>query len=153
MTSSLTVTPLYAGICGCFYFVLCLQVVRQRRKLRVSIGDGTLEILRRVAKDPKDEAEALKQYSPLMKAIRSHGNFSEYVPFILLLLGLLELNGVAKERIHYVGIGLVASRLLHHIGLTQMKLGPNFGRFVGTLSSFGLVLGTAIANIYVYTQK
>ncbi len=64
------VTGFYAALLAIFYVVLAFAVVRQRMKLRVGLGDG--------------------QQPSLIKAIRIHGNFAEYVPFALLLLLLLE---------------------------------------------------------------
>ena len=40
-------------------------------------------------------------------------NFAEYVPMILLLMGFAELGQSPDWRIHFVGIALLAGRLLH----------------------------------------
>ena len=49
--------------------------------------------------------------------IRRHGNFTESVPFALILLGFLELNGASPGVLHGLGIALVIARIAHPIGL------------------------------------
>ena len=53
----------------------------------------------------------------LATAIRRHGNFTESVPFALILLGFLELNGASPGLLHGLGIALVVARIAHPIGL------------------------------------
>lgn len=119
------VTPLYAGLLALWYLALSLRVVQKRNK--VSLGDGgDTELLRR---------------------IRGHGNFAEYVPLILVMLGFMELSRVSLYLIHAMGITLLVSRLLHGYALsytTQFK----FGRFWGALLTF-VVLGVcAVCCVY-----
>ena len=45
--------------------------------------------------------------------MRRHANFVEYVPLALILIGLLEFNGVASNYIHYLGAALLLGRVLH----------------------------------------
>jgi len=112
------VTPLYAGLLAIWFFVLSWRVV-QRRGQGVSLGDGgDNELLRR---------------------IRGHGNFAEYVPFILLMMALLELTRHSTLLLHALGITLVVARLLHGIPFTFTD-SWKFGRFWGTALSFGLLL-------------
>jgi uncharacterized membrane protein YecN with MAPEG domain len=65
----LIITPLYAGLLALLYLVLSYRIVVLRRN-KVSLGDGGNPILQR--------------------RIRAHGNFSEYVPMILIMLGILD---------------------------------------------------------------
>ena len=58
------------------YTVLGLQVSRLRRGNRVLFGDG----------------DNIK----LRSAIRAHANFAEYVPLIVLMVGLLEMSGMRR---------------------------------------------------------
>jgi hypothetical protein len=53
----------------------------------------------------------------LATRIRRHANFTESVPFALILLGFLELNGASTGLLHGLGIALVASRIVHPLGL------------------------------------
>ena len=142
------VTGFFAGVLGFGYMALSFLVVHHRRRLGVSIGDGSDKIIKMIydavaaAKAPEHPLEkSVDRFAPLGKAIRTHGNFGEYVPFSLLMLGLLEANkAVAHNTLVYLGLFLVASRVSHFIGLYGFKkAGPNVFRFFGALSSFGLL--------------
>ena len=116
------VTALYAAVLSVFFIALSLWVIYLRRNLRVGLGDGGHHVLKR--------------------AIRTHGNFVEYVPFSLLLLGLLESMGEQQETLHAIGITLLAARSLHIIGLSQNH-GKSLGRFWGASLTFAAILATA----------
>ena len=92
-----TVTLLYAGILGIISIILAFGVGAKRGSTGVSIGTG-------------DDAE-------LLVANRRHGNFIEYVPLALILMALLEMNGVGAITIHAFGAVLVVSRICHPLGL------------------------------------
>jgi len=47
--------------------------------------------------------------------MRSHGNFVEYVPFALTLIGLAELNGASSAYMHSMGSLLLISRVVHYV--------------------------------------
>lgn len=53
----------------------------------------------------------------LGRAIRVQGNFVEYVPLALALIGLNEWMGVAPWVVYTFGLALVASRIVHALGL------------------------------------
>ncbi len=111
------VTPIYAGLLALLYFVLSYRVVLMRDK--VSLGDGGNPILQR--------------------RIRAHGNFAEYVPFILVMLGFLELNHLPFYALHILGLTLLIARLLHGYSLSFTE-SFKFGRFWGTALTFFLLL-------------
>jgi uncharacterized membrane protein YecN with MAPEG domain len=50
-------------------------------------------------------------------AIRRHANWTEHVPFALLLIALLELNGGSAGLLHGLGVTLLVARVLHPLGL------------------------------------
>jgi uncharacterized membrane protein YecN with MAPEG domain len=66
------VTLVLSSFMGFMSVWLALQVIKNRRKHKISLGDGGID--------------------ELARAIRAHGNFSEYVPISLILLGASELN-------------------------------------------------------------
>ena len=68
----------------------------------------------------------------MTRRIRGHANFAEYVPLILVLLGILELNGTAAWVLHALGATLLVGRLLHGYALAFTTQNV-FGRSVGTL--------------------
>jgi uncharacterized membrane protein YecN with MAPEG domain len=114
----LTITPLYAGILAIWFVVLSMRVVAKRRA-GINLGDG-------------GDADMLRR-------IRAHGNFAEYVPLILVMMVMLETGGViAPWVLHTIGIALVIARVIHGIALAFTKKWF-FGRFGGTLATFILL--------------
>jgi uncharacterized membrane protein YecN with MAPEG domain len=110
---------LYAGLLGLLLLALSVQVVRARRRYRVRLGAGTEE--------------------GMQQAIRVQANFTEYVPFAVLLLVLAEITGLPTFAVHVAGILLVASRVLHALGLSRSP-GRTFGRFYGTAGTWLVIL-------------
>ena len=113
----MVITPLYAGFLAIWFVLLSYRVV-QRRGHGVSLGDGG------------DQA--------LLRRIRGHGNFAEYVPIILLMIAFLELNQLHPLVLHGLGLSLLVARLLHGIALSFTE-SWTFGRFYGTLITFLLL--------------
>ena len=120
------VTPTYAGLLALVFFVLSLRVVALRGH-GASLGDGGNPVL--------------------LRRIRAHGNFTEYVPFILLMMGILELSHFSTYLLHALGITLVVARLLHGYALSFTDK-FKFGRFWGTALTFGLVLVCGGLSLY-----
>jgi uncharacterized membrane protein YecN with MAPEG domain len=93
------VTLLVAGLHGLLLLMLVWPIVATRRGRRIGLGDGG---------DPA-----------LLRRIRAHANFIEYVPFALLLLALLETGGLRREWVALLGGVLLVARVLHAIGLSR----------------------------------
>ena len=121
----MTITPIYAGILAIIFFALSVRVVAVRG--RVSLGDGG---------DPL-----------VLRRMRGHANFAEYVPFILLMMGILELSHFSIYFLHGAGIVLVVARLLHGYALSFTEK-FKFGRFWGTALTFGLLLVCGVLCLY-----
>ena len=115
----MTVTPLYAGLLALLYLVLSYRVVQMRGPGFPSLGDGG--------------------NNALMRRIRGHGNFAEYVPLLVLMLGSLELGQLPAPWLHALGASLLVARVLHGAALSFTD-GWKFGRFWGTLLTFVLLL-------------
>lgn len=113
------VTALYTGILGILLIILSALVIRGRFKYQAGVGDNGNEAMQR--------------------CIRVQGNFVEYVPVAILLMMMCEMSGTQAQTIHYLGIGLVVSRILHAVGLTCSS-GPTPPRFLGTIGTFLLIL-------------
>jgi len=113
----------YAGLLGLLLVALSAQVVLARRRYRVGLGAGSEE--------------------GLQQAIRVQANFVEYVPFAVILLVLAELTGLPLPALHGAGVLLVASRILHAIGLTQSP-GRSFGRFYGTAGTWLMIVALSL---------
>jgi len=114
----MVVTAFYAGLLAVWFLVLSTKVVL-RRQSGPSLGDGG---------------------NPLMlRLIRGHANFAEYVPLIVVMMGLLELGHTSVYLLHALGITLLVGRLLHGYSLSFTEH-HKFGRFWGAALTF-LVLG------------
>lgn len=60
----------------------------------------------------------------LARRIRIHANFAEYVPFTLLLIALLEMQGAGRTAIHVLLIALLAARVAHPFGMLAPENSP-----------------------------
>lgn len=67
----------------------------------------------------------------LLRVIRGHANFAEYVPFILLMMAMLEIDHTSIYVLHALGIALLVGRLLHGYALSFTQR-FKFRRFWGT---------------------
>jgi len=121
------ITLLFAALNGLLLLALVGRVSRLRHGRRIGFGDGG---------DPE-----------LARAIRVHANFVEHVPFALLLLGLLELNGLAAPWLWAFGGALLVARLMHAAGLSKTS-GASFGRFYGTALTWVAILAMALAGLW-----
>lgn len=115
----------YAGLLGLWYLVLSFRVIQKRRKIH--LGDGG---------DPD-----------MIRRIRGHANFSEYVPLALILLGILEVSGTRLWIIHVLGVVLLIARLLHGIALSFTEKWF-LGRFLGTVLTFVVLLVASLLCIW-----
>jgi uncharacterized membrane protein YecN with MAPEG domain len=122
------ITLLYAGISALILLGLSARVVGLRRKHQVGIGTGAVTALER--------------------AVRAQANFTEYVPLALLLIALLELNGLDAWVIHGFGAVLVIGRVLHAQGLNR-SAGTSAGRFIGTLLTWLVLLAAGLTAAFV----
>lgn len=121
------ITPIYAGLLALLYLVLSYRIIKMRGPGGPSLGDGG---------DPM-----------LLRRIRAHGNFAEYVPFILLMIGMLELGHFPGYALHALGLTLLIARLLHGYALSFSE-SFKFGRFWGTALTFLLLAVCAVLCIY-----
>ncbi len=117
------ITGLYAALLALMFVGLALAVVRQRFKLRVGLGDGN---------QPE-----------LIKAIRIHGNFAEYVPFLLVLMFMLESQQASSWQLHLLGSLTLGGRLLHLLGLLSSS-GTSIPRFFGMIATFIALIVAAV---------
>ncbi len=90
-------TAFYAALAAFFLIYLSFRVIAARRRARVAIGDG--------------------EDRTLQRRIRAHGNFAEYAPLALILMGLAEAQGAPLWTVHVLGLALLAGRALHAYGV------------------------------------
>ena len=124
------VSFLYAGLLGLLLIALSTQVVLARRRYRVRLGTGTEE--------------------GMQQAVRVQANFVEYVPFAVLLLVLAELTGLPGPAVHGAGLLLLASRVVHAVGLSRSP-GVSFGRFYGTAGTWLTIVALSVWLLYATT--
>ena len=121
----MVVTPLYAGLLALFFLVLSWRVIQFRQR-GISLGDGG---------DPR-----------MLRLIRGHANFAEYVPLILLLMGFLESGHASIYILHALGIALLVARLLHGYSLSFTDR-FRFGRTWGAGLTFAVLGVCAILSL------
>ncbi len=122
----MTITPLYAGILSLIFVYLSFRVIGMRRTAHVSLGDGGNPLL--------------------VRRLRVHGNFAEYVPLTLILMLLLELQGKPDWLVHGVGLALLCGRLIHAVGVAREPENYKI-RTVGMGLTFGALITGAMANL------
>ena len=124
------ITALYAGLLTLIVIALGGVIGPMRLRTGISILHG-------------DNME-------LATRIRRHANFTESVPFALILLGFLELNGASTGLLHGLGIALVASRIVHPLGLQHDNVrNPLRGIGAGVTTLVTLVAGVMLIWGYV----
>jgi len=122
----LNITPIYIVFLSLMLIPLAVKVIRLRWAHGVSLLDGG--------------------HSDLTRAIRAHGNFTEYVPINLLLLAFSEINNAPVWSLHLLGSILLLSRLLHAHGIHHKNFkARKFGMyltFITLISGSGLLIST-----------
>jgi uncharacterized membrane protein YecN with MAPEG domain len=120
------ITAFYAGLLGLLFLALSARVIQFRQR-GISLGDGG---------DPR-----------MLRVIRGHANFTEYVPLILVLMLILELAHTSLYVLHALGITLLAGRLLHGYALSFTRH-FSFGRFWGAALTLGVLLVAALLCLW-----
>ena len=126
------VTAFYAGIFALFALYLSFQAGSYRGKSGVSVLYG----------DPVN--------MELAQRVRRHQNFLEYVPMIVILMALMELNGGSTTFIHSVGASLVVARVAHAVGLQHANM-AHIGRLIGAGGTALITLVAAGYTLWIVT--
>jgi uncharacterized membrane protein YecN with MAPEG domain len=124
------IAAFYAGLTGLLLVVLALRVSVLRMRLKVGLGDGGDETLRR--------------------AIRVHANAVEWALPILLLLALAELNRAPAMLLHVCGIALLIGRVLHALGVSRAS--KSSGRFLGIALNSAALIILAAWDIWAFVR-
>jgi uncharacterized protein len=120
---AVTITPLYAALCGLLLLVLSMRIVVVVRAKGVGFGDGG---------NPD-----------FTTVVRGQGNFIEYVPIALILIAFAEAGGTSGTWIHAMGAALVIGRISHPLGLTHDPK-PNPFRLIGMMLTWIPILAASI---------
>jgi uncharacterized membrane protein YecN with MAPEG domain len=120
-------TALYAGLLAPLFIVLSARVIGRRRNAHVALGDGS---------DPL-----------LLRRMRVQANFTEYVPFALVMLALAESSQAPAWLLHPMAALLLVGRYLHAYGVSQEheNMSLRVAGMACTLTSIGLLGATCLA--------
>jgi uncharacterized protein len=110
------VTSIYAALLSLLYVLLSVRVIGVRRSLRIGLADGGHRLL--------------------IRRIRVHANFVEYVPLALILMLLAETQRGPKSLVHVIGLLLLCGRLVHAYGVGQ-EPEVRYCRSIGMVLTFG----------------
>jgi len=119
----LPVTLTTAGGTALIALWLAMRTGGARRAAKISIGDGG---------DPA-----------LICRMRAQANFTEYAPFILILIALIEFSSGTSTWLWVASVAFLLARIAHPLGMDGMK----FGRSIGTALTFLLLLGLGLYAI------
>lgn len=125
------IVPFYAALLALIFVALSVRTLRLRRRLKIGIGDG-------------GDAQ-------MLRAIRVHANFAEYVPLSLILLYFAELQGAPTGMAHLLGSGLLIGRLAHAYGVAQASENYRF-RVFGMAMTFTTLLVAASFVLFAYVS-
>ncbi len=114
-----------ASILTLVCIVLVARVGQARAVHKVSLGDGGAQ--------------------DLIVRIRTHANFVEFVPLLLIVMGLLEMGGANRMFLAAFGGLLILFRIFHAIGMPRPA--PNFFRASGAIGSFVLMIVAAVYGL------
>ena len=125
--NALPITLVTASILGLMLVWLSARVIGSRVKTETLIGDqGSTELL---------------------FAVRTHGNFTEYTPIFLILLGLLEYSGANSTALMVLAGLFVVGRPLHVMGMgEEVNLKP---RQFGMIFTFTAIIAASLYGLYL----
>ena len=84
--------------------------------------------------------------------MRAHSNFAEYVPLSLLLILFVEASGAKPLFVHALGASVVAGRMSHAFGVSQIKEQYAF-RVLGMALTLGPIIVAAVGLLFVYVGQ
>lgn len=129
--TGLPVTSLYAAVLGLLMVPFSISVVRRRFAAKVSLGHGNDEVL--------------------LRRVRAHANFIEYVPMAVVLIALTELQGADAFFVHALGSLLVAARIVHYVTLTTNPRART--RAAAMIATFAVYVAAAGWLLYAVTFR
>jgi len=124
--TSMQAAALWVGLNMLLLVYLSFRVGAARTRYKVNLGDGG---------NPE-----------MVKAIRTHANYTEYAPAALLGLVVLASLGAGTLVIHCLGAVFLVARICHLLGL-GMGVWP-MGRSVGILFTVLTLIATAGFLLY-----
>jgi len=118
----LPITLVIAAAAGLINLWLAIRASAVRVKGKVMNGDGG---------------------NPLMlQRMRAHANFTEYAPFVLILIAVIELARGSSPWLWAVGLAFVLGRLAHLFGMDRPA--PNPFRMTGIVLTWVVLLALSV---------
>jgi uncharacterized membrane protein YecN with MAPEG domain len=128
----LPITLTMAGAAALINFWLALRCSRARMATGIPLGDGG---------NPR-----------VIARMRAHANFVEYTPFVLILIGLIELAVGSHSWLWLAGMIYLFARILHAFGIERTGKSPL--RMIGIAGTMVVMLGLAGYALYLpYSVK
>jgi hypothetical protein len=118
------ITGFYAALLGLMLVALSARVVTIRGKKKIALGDGSDQ--------------------ELLRAIRVQGNFVEYVPLALILIGIIEVNEAPRWAVHALGQLLLLGRMAH---VYSIHVGAQGVRVAAVVATWGVIVVAALWNV------
>lgn len=125
----IAVAGLWAGLNLGLMLLLGLNASRVRIQSKVIVGIGGNDRLER--------------------AIRAHGNNTEYVPGLVICLIMMAVLGEQAMVLHLAGGGLFLARLLHAHGIQVLDKPLPITRVVGNVLSWAIFAFASVRLIYL----
>jgi uncharacterized protein len=123
----LPITLTIAGAAALLNIWLARRVGQMRMTHKISIGDGGNEAL--------------------IARMRAQANFIEYTPFVLILIGLIELAEGSRVWLWVVGVVYILARIAHGFGMDRPRPDPLRLRMIGMITTAVILLGLALYAI------
>ena len=123
---------LYAAVLAVMFVLLSIRTLRLRRTLRIGLGDAGNE--------------------RMLRAMRVHSNFAEYVPLSLVMLLLVEGQGAHPALVHGLCLCLLVGRISHAFGVSQQKENYRF-RVLGMALTFTTLITSSGYLLFAYTRN
>lgn len=128
---TLSTTLCLAAAAAVLNLWISIRVGQMRHAAKVSVGDGG------------DER--------LLRRMRAHANFIENTPFVLILIGAVELAGKGGQWLALVGGLYMIGRIAHALGMDGGKAEKLRG--LGTLITMLTLLGLAVVAVLIATGR
>ena len=124
----LPITLTVAGVAALINIWLMIRVGQVRTSEKISVGDGGNE--------------------NVIRRMRAHSNYIESAPFVVLLVGAIELASPTSPTWLWIISGLyLLGRVAHGVGMDNGKFGK--GRMVGTIITMLTLLGLGVYSIAI----
>ena len=124
----LPITLTVAGAAALINIWLMIRVGQVRTSEKIRVGDGGNE--------------------KVIRRMRAHGNYIESAPFVLVLIGAIELASTTSPVWLWIVGGLyLLGRVAHGVGMDDGRFGK--GRMIGTIVTMLVLLGLAIYAITI----